>query len=866
MTGRAEELRLVDAAILGTSGHGGVAVVGPAGVGKSRLAREVIASAEARGCVVRWAVATASSRSLPLGAFAEWAGDPGTDPLQLVRGVIAALTDHSGGADVVIGVDDAHLLDDLSAFVLHQVVLRGAAKVVITVRRGEPAPDAVRSLWKDEHLDRLELQPLSQHETAGLVSAVLGGPLDPSDMRRLWRLTRGNVLYLRNIVEQELTGGRLTERGRLWSWTGEPVSSPTLIELIESRMGALPPPIAEVVDVLAVGEPLDITLLTRITDPAAIEDADARGLIAIDRPGTGTQPQARVAHPLYGEVRRARAAPTRLRRLRGKVATALAEAGGDDMRVTVRRAALSLDSDLPVDTELYTEAATGAMWRADLLLADRLAAAAIAAGGGAEASYIRAHALSWLSRGEEADAVLAQIPTSGFSAAELSRLVFVRAINLIWALGRPEDAKSLTDNAEASAPSDGLPPLTAFRTVYWAALGHPHRAIEPTRTLNVTHLPDVVAAVTLWAMVIALGDAGRADEAEAAAAEGAALVARSFEAAQMRFVLVDAHVGALVLAGRIAAAQNLARRLQEVAVDLPGAAHILSTAISGRAALEAGQITTALPLLDLAVDALSASGETNGFGYRYQIGRTQALALSGDRVAAAHARAELDGHRHPGWVYLEPERLLAGAWVSAAHGAVTEAIATARHAAEHARANGQSAREVHCLQTATQFGDRTTTGRLTQLATMVDGPRAPAAAAFAAALADNDGAALHAASAHFEEMGDLLAAADAAAHAALAYRHHELRGSAMTSASRAGRIAQECGGTTTPALKEALQPVPLTSREREIVSLVGLGLSNKDIAERLTLSVRTVEGHLYNAMAKTGARSRDELGTILDGD
>lgn len=866
LTGRAEELRLVEAALSGTGGHGGVVVVGSAGVGKSRLAREALTTAAAKGCVVRWAVATASARSLPLGAFAEWTSDPGTDPLQLVRGVVGALTDHCGRADVIVGVDDGHLLDDLSAFVLHQLVRRGAAKVVVTLRRGEPVPDAVRSLWKDERLDRLELQPLSQCESTALVSAALGGPLDPSDMRRLWKLTRGNALYLRNVVEQELSGGRLNERGGLWSWTGDPVSSPTLIELIESRMGVLPPPIAEVIDVLAVGEPLDTAVLAQVTDPAAIEEADARGLIAIDRPGTGTQLQARVAHPLYGEVRRARAAPTRLRRLRGQVSAALAEAGGEDMRVTVRRAALSLDSDLPADPELCTKAAYGAIWLADLMLADRLAAAAIAAGGGVEASYIRAHALSWLSRGEEADAVLARIPTSGFTAPEISRLAFLRAINLIWALGRPEDAKSLIDSTAASSSPDGLPPLTAFHTVYWASMGHPLQAIEPIRTLNVTHLPDVVAAVTLWGIVVAHGDAGHTDAAQAAADDGYALVARSFEAAQMRFVLVDAHVGALLLAGRIAAALDAAQRLQQQAIDLPGSAHVLSTAVAGRAALEAGQIAAALPLLDLAVTALLASGETNGFGYRYQLGRTQALAVSGDRIAAAHALVELDAHRHPGWAYLEPERLLTGAWVSAAHGAVTDAIAAARRASDNARTNGQLAREVHCLQTATQFGDRTTTARLTQLATLVDGPRAPAAAAFAAALADDDGAALHAASVQLEEMGDLLAAADAAAHAALAYRHHDMRGSAMTSASRAGRIAQECGGPTTPALREALQPLPLTSREREIISLVGLGLSNKEIAERLTLSVRTVEGHLYRATVKTGAHSREELGATLHGD
>jgi DNA-binding NarL/FixJ family response regulator len=40
---------------------------------------------------------------------------------------------------------------------------------------------------------------------------------------------------------------------------------------------------------------------------------------------------------------------------------------------------------------------------------------------------------------------------------------------------------------------------------------------------------------------------------------------------------------------------------------------------------------------------------------------------------------------------------------------------------------------------------------------------------------------------------------------------------------------------------------PLTARQSEIISLAARGLSNKQIAEHLTLSVRTVEGHLWRA-------------------
>jgi len=112
-------------------------------------------------------------------------------------------------------------------------------------------------------------------------------------------------------------------------------------------------------------------------------------------------------------------------------------------------------------------------------------------------------------------------------------------------------------------------------------------------------------------------------------------------------------------------------------------------------------------------------------------------------------------------------------------------------------------------------------------------------------------------------MGDLVAAVDAAAHAAIAYRARGRRGSALSCSTRADALAEQCGGASTPALRRASQPVPLTAREREIVMLLGEGLATRAVAERLTLSVRTVENHIYKAMAKTGTATRDELAALL---
>jgi DNA-binding NarL/FixJ family response regulator len=54
----------------------------------------------------------------------------------------------------------------------------------------------------------------------------------------------------------------------------------------------------------------------------------------------------------------------------------------------------------------------------------------------------------------------------------------------------------------------------------------------------------------------------------------------------------------------------------------------------------------------------------------------------------------------------------------------------------------------------------------------------------------------------------------------------------------------------------------LSPREQEIVRLVAAGRSNREIAEELVLSLRTVEGHVARAMRKAGVRSRRALGGV----
>ena len=620
---------------------------------------------------------------------------------------------------------------------------------------------------------------------------------------------------------------------------------------------------SEVIDTLAVGEPLELATLANIADPAAIEDADIRGLIAFD--SVDGRMEARLAHPLYGEVRRRRSPPMRLRRLRGQVATELAAADpGDDIRIAVRRAALSLDSDLAPDPDLLLTAAKGAVWLADHSLAEQLADAAIRAGGTVEAYLIRAHALSWLGRSEEADKVFASVDTTELTGLDRAALAFARATTRFVGLADPAGACELIDEAARATPPHARGCIEAFYLMYWGLAGKPQPAIESAKNVALDRLPDIIGAAPAVGLVHALGDAGHISEAVRAAEAGYAIVARSQDSAGLGFVIAVSHVHALLTAGRIYEGCDVAERVREQAANLSGGAQLMSRSVIGAAAVGAGRLRVASSVVEPVVEMVAALG-LNAIIVPIHVQRTMALAMRGISEEAGAALAALEASRHAGWRCYDFEVELARAWVAAAQGAVSGAIAAAFAAAEIARENGQFAPEVVCLQTATQFGDRSCAPRLRELADIVEGPRIGVAARFATAMHTADGAELLVVSKEFERMGDLVAALDAAAHAAIAYRRRDLRGSALGCSTRAEALAEQCGGASTPALREASERLPLTDREREIVMLLGQGLSSPAIAERLTLSARTVEGHIYRAMAKTGTSSRDELAGLLQG-
>src|SRR5689334_14724426 len=196
MAGRDDVIGEVMAVVEGRRGRG-IVLAGQAGVGKSRVAWEAAGRASATKWSVRTITATANSQHVPLGACAQWTDDVGGGEAALVRRVGEAMVAGTAPGRLLLVVDDAHLLDDLSVLVVQHLVGSGAATVVMTIRVGEPMPAALSAWVKDGEVAWREVLALSREHTSAVLTAAFGASPDPDCGDRFWKMTGGNALFVR---------------------------------------------------------------------------------------------------------------------------------------------------------------------------------------------------------------------------------------------------------------------------------------------------------------------------------------------------------------------------------------------------------------------------------------------------------------------------------------------------------------------------------------------------------------------------------------------------------------------------------------------------------------------------------------------
>ncbi|MER6031230.1 helix-turn-helix transcriptional regulator [Streptomyces sp. NPDC001851] len=311
-TGREEELERVRTS--SAAGRPGIVVTAPAGHGKTRLITEAV-----RGTEHTRVTGTPEARGLPFAAFAHLLPDTAS-PQRALRIL--------SGARLLV-VDDAHLLDEASAAVVHQLAVHGRTRLVVAAVDDGSAPAAVSRLWTGELLPRLDLEPLPREDVAQLLAAA---GLEPLTVRRLHRMCRGDLRLLRDLVAALGPAGRLLpvpgtqER----AWRGALPVTPAVRERLAPVLERPAPGERAALERLAFAEPLP--LAADDLDLDVLESLEADGLVHVDDQGAVT-----LAHPLHGPALRALTGRLRARRLAAGAPAGYGPALEAERRLLLRR-------------------------------------------------------------------------------------------------------------------------------------------------------------------------------------------------------------------------------------------------------------------------------------------------------------------------------------------------------------------------------------------------------------------------------------------------------------------------------------------------------------------------------------------------
>jgi DNA-binding CsgD family transcriptional regulator len=879
LVGRAGHLDRVVAVLTSGRGRGrppaagprtaGLLVTGPAGVGKTRLLAAARRRAEQAGVPVHWAVATAAAAGIPFGAFAHLIpGDAaGADLTGLLTATTARLT--GGSTPAAVAVDDVHLLDPASAALVENLLVNTGVPVVLTVRSGDGGTTATRAWLRD--MEQVELSPLSEPEVAEVLAAALDGPVESALPAAIARLSQGNPLLVRELVQAALAGTALRRQGGVWRMAGPLVAASTLPATIEARLERLAPAVRAAAELLALAEPIDAVLLERVLPPELIAALEEEKLLGEVGDGGGLR-RVGLTHPLYGEALRASMPPMRARRHRRTLAEAAEVAGSAGRQDRVRVALWRLDGGLPVDPRRLVEAARDAAGRLDHELAGRLAETAVAAGGGFEAGLALLPELPYQGRGEQALALADELARAVEDPRDRIRLATARA-NVELVLGQVDQARrTLAGAAAQTADPAARLGLAVQQAAQAFSTGHIALCVELGD--EVLGRPDLDPAVLIQlatSRVRALACAGRTRDAIALAEQALGSPdepasrpgAGQREPAPARLALVRMTLlQALAQDGQLqrAAAVGTAG-LAESRGGPAAALRAFWTHELGQVSLLAGHAGAARRWLRETLAVMPLAGLPAAPQLWSLDGLTEAAALLGAADEAARQASRLRAALPPGFV---APRCGGAVWAVAAAGQLTDAQRLAVRYATMLTQVGSSLMAAWVLHDAARLGGAATVDRqLAGLARQCQGELVPAMAANAAALAARDPAALDRAASRFAGLGCHLYAAECATQAARLYRRAGRSGPALSAAARAELHARQCGPVHTPLLAGSPVTDPLTAREREVAHLAARGITDRAIAERLHVSPRTVQSHLYRTYRKLGIGDRAALTAIL---
>jgi DNA-binding CsgD family transcriptional regulator len=845
-----------------------VVLAGHQGVGKTRVAVEAVRLAEEDGSIVARATATRSARNIPFGALAsllpavDYAAGAVDDPADLLRRYRAALLQEADGRPFLLLVDDAHLLDDASATLVHQLAVGRAAFVLATIRTGEPVPDSIVALWKDGLGERIDVGGLSGEAIEELLTTTLHGPVDGATIARLAVRCQGNVLFLRELVYGAFQRGDLSNDRGIWRLTESLFPSDRLLELVGARLSGLTQEEHVFLEFLATGEPLEPSQLEPIGGLALAEGLEDQGLVVSEF--SGKRLLVRLGHPLYGEVLRSRIPATRIRRIARHLAESVEATGARRREDVLRIATWRLDGG-GARADLMLEAATMARWRYDFPLAERLARAAVECGAGFDAALLAASLASLQGRAE-ADAELLDLASQARTDVQRAQAAIAAVDHFGFYRADPDRGLQVAEQAEQSIEDPTWrAEITARRAGITVYVSGPRACAEIAEPL----LEQAQGGGMVWACLAAsesLRRLGRLDDAMAAASKGhRAHLELTTPQRWYPWFHLHFHGLALAYAGYVTDAEAAARQqyqqaLQDGSIEAQAWWALHFAQLVG----EHGRIATAARLAREAL-ALFHQLSQPMFARQCALFLSLSQALAGKTADAAEALAEVDALAVRPEMHMEVDLLQARAWTQVAAGNLPEAKTILAKAVDLGEEVGDVVSAASALHALARLGSaKTVSDRLADLTAQIDGEFAAAWATHAAGLATGDPKVLEEVSRSFEGMGADLLAAEAAADAAVAWRRAGSRRQAAASERQAASIAARCEGASTPPLQAIEARAVLTPAEREAALLAANGASNKDIARQLNVSVRSVENRLQHAYEKLGVSSREDLADALE--
>ncbi|EID13028.1 ATP-binding protein [Mycolicibacterium phlei] len=613
----------------GLAKRAGAVLIGPAGVGKTTLARTAVERFGAAYPRVHWVRATTPAATVPFAAISHLLEVPDTGkPTELLRTAREAL-----GEGALLVVDDAHLLDTLSAALVHQLAASGAAAVILTVAPNGVVAEEISSLWDDGVVERVDLQPPG-HDDSRLAA----------------------------VVDEFVAG--------------------------------LPEGAHRALQYLAVDDPLTLDELETLAGADAVEQAVSAGAVTV------ADGRAHPAHPLFTDAVRDALGGPGLRRLRTDLVELLTQRPATTVTGRLRLAVLALDSDRPQPATEVGAAAADALRLGDLLLAERLARAALQRAPELSTRVTLAYALAWQGRGRDADAVLSEVDPATLSDTDLMAWALPRAANQFWMLSEPERATAFlrtTRNRVTTAAARTT--LDALSATFAMNAGNPVRALGLAE--EVLSAPSAEDTAIGWAGAAAALCAARIGRfadvdpyAERALAAG--------HPGLLRFTSGYGQTTALVMAGRLEQAHELAQRLTDLAqLQQPGRA--IGEVLVADVLIAKGELDEAVRLLRRAATALAPTGYS--WGALAWMLLTQALGQLGAPADAGKALARAESRHGLKSMLFAPELALARAWTLAARRDGHGAVAAAREALRTAERGGQHAVALRVLVDAARLGD-----------------------------------------------------------------------------------------------------------------------------------------------------------------